>query len=281
MILLENDQLIINIIEPDKEYHLLSSRYCHGGYIWQVEDKRLGPVFSGPSYPQNPDPFDGQGAPEAFETAPGYFPSQSGDTVLVVGVGEVIKTSSRELFHPRWNSVIKKRSDWEIKTSGSFLQMICSQRFKGYGLVITRDIILDNRSVHSSTTITNSGDNPLPIRWFAHPFFPHNKDMSCCILSCPVTIPENPGFFLKNNQIFMKKEYDWEKGCYRALGIPWGSSLFADFSHPFLERILLKCSFNPVWLPIWANTHTFSLEPFFSKVITPGSTEKWSICYQF
>jgi hypothetical protein len=283
MIAIKNDQLIVSLLDPVNDGHLLGSRYCHGGYIWQIEDKTLGSLLSGPKYPSlHPDPFDGQGIPEAFETAQSYYPSYIGDTVLVIGVGEVIRTSNTEPFHTRSNPQIKKSCNWTIETKPDCVLMKTNQSFKGSSFILLKKILLSDRTVHSFTEIVNLGPNPLPIKWFAHPFFPLTSDLSCCKLSLPVSIPPNPGFSLNNEDyICMNSNYGWENGCYRSLGIPWNKHLNVTVKHPLLNDVLINCKFSPTWLPIWANSKTFSIEPFFSKMSTPGSSTNWAIEYHF
>lgn len=283
MFFLQNNEIILSIIDPLKDQHLLSSRYCHGGYIWQIEDKKRGQLLSGPSFPSpSPDPFDGQGMPEAFETAIGYYPSRINDSILVIGVGEVLKTSVNEPFHSCWNPYIHKWSTWTIKTDDYHVKMSTMQHYKGYSLNLVKLVILKDRTVESLTEIENNGINPIPMKWFAHPFFPINADLTCCQLSLPLKIPINNGFSLNSeNFICMNSDYKWENGCYQSLDIPWNQQLNVLVHHPLLGISKIKCNFLPTWLPIWANRNTFSLEPFFSKMISPGKSEKWSIKYEF
>ena len=282
MLTIKNDQLTLSLLDPQKDGHLLGTRYCHGGYIWQIEDNKLGPLLSGPKSPDLPDPFDGQGMPEAFETALSYYPTSEGDTVLIVGVGEVLRTSGNEPFHSRWNPQIKKSCSWIIQTEHDNIIMKADQSFKGYSFTLTKKVVLTARTVTSFTEIVNLGPNPIPLKWFAHPFFPLNPDFSCCKLSLPVSIPPNPGFSLSSDEyIYMNKNFNWESGCYRSLGIPWNRPLNVSVKHPLLNQILINCKFSPSWLPIWANSKTFSLEPFYFQMSVPKSTASWTIEYHF
>jgi len=283
MITLKNTLLQISIVHPEDDSVLSGARYCHGCYIRQVEDLTKGALLSGPAYPDpSPDIFDGQGMPEAFESALASYPSSKGDSVCVIGVGEVLRSSDHEPFHVRWNPEVLKRCIWDIQTTLCSVKMSTEQSFRGYHFILTKQIQLNDWTVFSTTQINNIGPNPLPVKWFAHPFFPITKDMSCCKLSLPVTVPQNPGFFLRDDQfICMDPSYNWKNGCYRSLGIPWKKKLEAVVNHPAVAAIRIECSYAPTWLPIWANANTFSIEPFLAQTVTPGTETHWGIQYTF
>src|SRR5204862_1140983 len=97
MLTLANDQLVVSLLDPVEDRGRLGSRYCTGGYIYDVTDRQLGPITSGPGYPDEVEPpvFDGQGLPEAFPsplwiggdvTAANARPAE-GTTMLILGVG--------------------------------------------------------------------------------------------------------------------------------------------------------------------------------------------------
>ena len=66
MLQLKNADLSVAILDPanpaDQKH--LGTRYCWGGYIWQVTDATAGPLLAGAEWPvKNPIPFNGQGLP--------------------------------------------------------------------------------------------------------------------------------------------------------------------------------------------------------------------------
>src|SRR5260221_9387727 len=106
MLSLSNDQLTVSVLDPVADRQLLGSRYCTGGYIYEVTDRRLGVITSGPGYPTEvpPQVFDGQGLPEAFQSFLGHDVDWSaadrgqdvGTRMLVIGVGMVRSTVPEE-----------------------------------------------------------------------------------------------------------------------------------------------------------------------------------------
>ena len=60
MLTLAGDGLTLELLDPIADARKLGSRYCSGGYVWQVSDARHGPLLSGPRFPDaEPPVFDG------------------------------------------------------------------------------------------------------------------------------------------------------------------------------------------------------------------------------
>ena len=156
MLNLKNNAISVQVIDPDKDTSLIGPRYCVGGYIFQAEDTSKGGVFSGPRFPEGPyNVFDGQGAPEVFETALNQDSASINDDVLVIGVGLVKRTNAQSPFHVRDNPVVKEFTSWNVELSETSISMKTSQHFMGWGLELSRVISLQKRVIKSQTSIKN------------------------------------------------------------------------------------------------------------------------------
>jgi len=283
MLYLTNHLLKISILHPEKDLQYLGSRYCRGGYIWQLDSVEYGPLFSGPQYPDAyPPVFDGQGIPDVFETALGYSIAKVGENVHVIGVGDVLRSSETTPFHVRWNPVVVAPCQWHIVQNSDFTEMSTRAEFKGYSYYLTKKVILGNSGCTVMTNLHNTGTLPIPVRWFVHPFFPLNKGDVSCQLSLPLTIPDNPGFVCTDTtHISIAQTMDWKNGFYRTMSVPWGKPVSIIVKHPVVESITMKTSYGLSWLPVWANRNTFSIEPFFSKFLISQESVGWNVTFTF
>jgi hypothetical protein len=280
MLYLSNNLLKISILHPENDIHYLGSRYCRGGYIWQVDSMAHGPLFSGPSFPDSHPPvFDGQGIPDVFETAIGSAVSKVGEYVHVIGVGDVLRSSNIIPFHVRWNPTVIAPCQWGIVQTSDVVEMSTAGVFKGYKYYLTKRVELDGSGWIVNINMHNVGTIPIPVRWFVHPFFPLNNDNISCTLSLPLTIPDNPGFESTNNHITMVQTFDWKNGCYRTISVPWDKPVSVSINYPAVKNIAMKTSYGLSWLPVWANKNTFSIEPFFSRFLVPGESAEWNTMF--
>ena len=284
MYTLANPELSVTILDPIADVERLGSRYCTGGYIYQVTDAVQGELFSGPQYPAPyPDVFDGQGAPDMFHRALGAETAPVDGEVGCIGVGRVRRTSPIEPFDPRHNREVIEFVRWEIKRQTETITMQTEHAFRDWAYRLIRQVTLVGRSVHASTEIHSLGKAVLPVRWFAHPFFPLTTDQVMCRFSIPVSMPENPGYLLNaEGFICYKGEFDWQEGYYQPLDYAkTGQALTVVQRHPKVGQVTTVTDFLPTFLPIWGNDRTFSFEPYFEQPLKSGEKAKWSIVYRF
>jgi hypothetical protein len=284
MYTITNNQLTVTILDPVSDRARLGSRYCTGGYIYQVTDLDKGELFSGPEYPDPyPDVFDGQGAPDMFQTAllPGNVPV--GGEVGCIGVGRVKRTSPREPFDVRFNPSVIEFLAWDTQLEKSKLVMQAEQVFEPWRLQLTRQVALEGRTVVSSTSVTCTGSEKLPIRWFAHPFFPLTREHVLCQFTPGVSMPDNPAYrFNEAGFICRKPEFDWSRGgYYQPLQLQGNSPLKVVEKHDRAGEVITTTDFVPGFLPIWGNQNTFSFEPYYIRELAPREKATWTISYTF
>lgn len=288
MLTLSNDQLVVSVLHPEEDQARLGARYCVGGYVYDVTDRRLGVITSGPGYPREDPPpaFDGQGLPEAFPTPlwVGMFPAdpdsrpEAGTRVLVIGVGMVEATAAEKIRE----MPVQEYCPWQIHQTPTRLRMTTQQAHAGWELGLTRDLTLINRTLISETRLVNTGRDPISFRWFPHPFFPNPRG-ECCKFNLAVSMPENAGYrLLDSGFVEAKPEATWNRvGHFQALTFSPTDRLVVVQRHPTLGLLTAICSFTPSWLPIWGNCNTFSFEPYLSQTVEPGAEASWSISYDF
>jgi hypothetical protein len=172
---------------------------------------------------------------------------------------------------------------WNVAHSPTQITARTTHTFQGWSYRLVRQVTLKDRVIHSRTEIRNQGQIPLPIRWFAHPFFPLTEDNVLCRFSVPVSMPDNPGYFV-NPQGFVcrKPDHDWRKGWYQVLEYPKeGNSLTVVQKHPKVGQVTTVTDFMPTFLPIWGNERTFSFEPYVEKQLATNERAAWSVEYRF
>jgi hypothetical protein len=281
---LSNKDLTVSILDPLADRARLGSRYCTGGYIWQVSDVKKGELISGPEYPKEPNTFDGQGMPDMFHRPllpVGGVPV--GGAVACIGVGLVRRSSPVEPFEVRHNPEVLEFVFWDVDTTSDIIAMRTAHNFHGWAYRLERTVSLRGRTVHSRTAIYSLGTDPLPVRWFAHPFFPLTEDNVLCQFSIPISMPENPGYFLNSDSFVTRKaDHHWQRGWYQPLDYEkTAGGITVVEKHPKIGQVATQTNFCPTFLPIWGNHRTFSFEPYFERELVPGEGADWSIEYTF
>ncbi len=269
MITLEGAGLKVMVLDPVVDEAKLGTRYCTGGFIYQVEDARLGALLAGPTYPDSYNLFDGQGAPDAFQP---HLGSERGSLTLGIGIG-VIDTAA---------GVTVSRCAWTIERASASIRFVTRQQHEAWGLELERTLVLAGRTLREETRLANTGKAFVPFQWYPHPFYPLVDSGECCRFSVPVTLPENPGYALGSSGFIRMKDLPWDqRGHFQLLGHPGSHPLAIVQRHPAAGLVAAWTDYVPGRLPIWGNRCTFSFEPYYERVLGPGAEARWSISYAF
>ncbi len=268
---LKNESLEVSILDPSTDQERFGTRYCTGGYIFQIVDSQLGELLSGPTYPDSFNWFDGQGIPDAFNLSPLREPTATDPTALIIGTGLCDLQANQVSAFCRW----------EVEQNLSQIRMRTEQAFQNFALELERTVRLHHRTVRSTTRLKNTGRRPIPIRWFPHPFFPQPNTDELCRFNIPLSFPENPAYELAENGFICRKDWPWPEGRYQALDHAAQTNLVVLQRHPGLGLVAATCSYVPGFFPIWGNPHTFSWEPFFERTLAGDQEAIWWIDYVF
>lgn len=268
---ISNASLEVSILDPAVDRDRFGTRYCTGGYIFQIRDSRYGDLLTGPTFPDSFNPFDGQGIPDAFNLGPLRDPAGSDAKVLIIGVGLCDLQADQVLEFCQWDVELRKDR----------ISLWTRQTFTNIDFRLERCVSLHGRTVRSTTCLHNNGGRPLAFRWFPHPFFPQTETDELCRLNMRVDFPENAGYELAENGFICRKGWPWDSGHYQALEHTCTGNLIILQRHPKLGLIGGTCSYIPTYLPIWGNPNTFSWEPFLESSVGAGQQRGWYIDYDF
>ena len=104
MITLANSELQVSLLDPTAETSRLGSRYVTGGYIWQVDDLQRGPLLGGAQFPDEPETFNGQGAPEVFQFTCYRSETEIPQKRVIIGVGTVENNAGTGVTESHWRA---------------------------------------------------------------------------------------------------------------------------------------------------------------------------------
>jgi hypothetical protein len=93
--------------------------------------------------------------------------------------------------------------------------------------------------------------------------------------------PENDAYRCRNGEFQQIKTYaPGDLGLFLPLQFE-PAPLTVWFAHPDLEGVVMSCDYAPSTAPVWANAHTFSIEPYLKAQVLPGKSRVWTITYEF
>ncbi len=282
MLSLRNAALEVDLLDPADpvDRRRLGTRYCWGGYIWQVSDPTIGPLLAGPEWPvDKPTPFNGQGLPESFRHAefgtgrPLIIEDRRG---FIIGIGDVGLNMAGVLD-------VLAPAPWSVTTSHGAIEFCTEQSGNGYACQLTRRVALSGRTLTSSTRLANLGERPLPLHWFAHPFFALDDRLITCGLPATWGMDDNVGYECDDaHRLTFKRRFQHrDDGHFEQLKIGAGTPLRAELSHPQLTGIVLSTDFVPDSCPVWGNSNTWSIEPYLATDLSPGTDRAWTLTYAF
>ncbi len=270
MFILENEELSLEIVDPEKDRELLGTRFCTGGHVFQIRDHEGRCLLSGPTYPESYNTFDAQGLTDCFNHAPllDYNISSTEGIVLGIGVCDFKENSIRNLC------------SWSVNENKDSISFSTEHKLGIHNLEFIRSIHLSGREVIIETEIRNRGSKYLPLSWYPHPFFPRTENKEICSLDFPFSFEPNAGYIKSGSKVLWKNSPD-RAGFFQPLEINIREGFSLDVLHPICGRVKMKGSYPVSSFPIWGNVNTFSLEPYLERTIFPGTAYKWFISYSF
>jgi hypothetical protein len=284
MLYLKNELYTVEVLDPAEDLGLLGARYCRGGQVFQVKSKGGKELFSGPNFPNDYNPFDSQGLPDAFNSYPNLEGAKLGDDIFVIGVGLVKYAKPIETFFACDNRDLKQSVEWDVKQSDNSLSFECKDEYQGWAYTFKKKLELIDGKLKFDFELKNTGEKVLPVSWFAHPFFFHNKNQG--IGKLPVEQEANP-FYEKDSEgkfyARLPQNYDGAVHNTFAMGqaIQNGDALSIPYQHDQLSGFKIDCRFQVAQFPVWFNDKTTSPEPFLIDELRSGDKLSWGIDYTF
>ncbi len=279
MLTLANAELTVDLLDPAAEQTRLGPRFCWGGYIWQVHDRNIGTLLTGPEWPAvAPLPHNGQGLPESFRpsTTTGEPLLWDGATGLAPGAGQLGRATKGDI-------IVTAPCVWQVDLKPDRAVFRTEQSVGSWSYALERTIELSGRQLVSRSRLTNRGTTPLKLEWFAHPFFALQTDGKLRVtLAKDISLADNPGYVLAGGELTLRRAFvGVDDGHLVHLGLPAGQPFTATLSHPRLHDVRFATDFVPFKCVLWANGNTLSLEPFLALNLAPGESRAWTLTYDF
>jgi hypothetical protein len=278
MLRLENAELVIDLLDPIADRDRLGTRFCAGGFIWQVHDRSFGPLLTGPEWPNpSPSPLNAQGLPESFRhsTTAGQPLLWRDNIGLAPGAGELRRGESGGalLTHP---------CNWTVARTAEQVTFTTEQTVLDWNYALERRVRIERRKLTSVSRLSNHGRSPLVLEWFVHPFFALTEGRARVLLPAATTMHDNSGYELSDGGLSFRRAFIGENdGHLDHLILPSGKPFRAEISHPILAYVRFETGFVPFKCVVWANGNTLSLEPFLALALAPGEVREWNVEYEF
>lgn len=279
MLTLANDALRLELIDPrdPADQPHLGSRFAHGGLIWQICDKKAGPMLTGPEWAEpNPSPFNAQGLTESFRHRTRLFSQFTWrDGVgVAIGCGRIALDAASQV-------ILTAACEWHVDESRNRILFSTHDAFAGFDYALTREIVLTGRTITTTSRLTNRGGVPLILEWFAHPFFALKDGFIRAKLPREIAMPDNPGFALNDGELTLKRRFTGALDGHMEV-VPWPAGAPCAFAvdHPAIAGIEMELrGVVPFECVFWGNGNTFSIEPYVHLEIPVGDTREFSLRY--
>src|SRR6478609_7265052 len=204
MLTLTNAELTVDLLDPVAEHARLGPRFGWGGFIWQVHDRQIGALLTGPEWPSLiPAVANGQGLPESFRhsTTTGEPLLWHDGRGLAPGAGSLARDSKGTI-------VILAPAVWQIDAQPARIVFRTRQEAAVWSYELERTVELHGRTLLSHSKLTNRGPGPLKLEWFAHPFFALQADGKLrATLPAGTMLPENDGYDLAGQELTMRRAF--------------------------------------------------------------------------
>lgn len=279
MFALKNASLTVSVLDPVADSDRLGTRYCTGGFIFQVEDHdgtpARGNLLSGPTYPHSYNLFDGQGAPDAFQPHLVIDEEPDGTPVRLLGIGIGVIDAKA--------NTVSERCPWDVRRAEGSLSFRTTQSARAWTFDLERTLTLSGRTLKSQTVLSNTGKRHVAFQWYPHPFFPLHPSGECCRMSVPVTFAENQGYELLDDGFLHMKHLPWtgSENHLQLVEFPGISPVSFVQKHPLTSLVTAACDYVPSRIPVWGNRFTFSFEPYYERNLQPSESARWSMMYDF
>ncbi len=274
MFSLRNDSLEVQILDPVADRDRLGTRYCSGGYIFQIVDASVGELLTGPTFPDSFNVFDGQGIPDSFARVP-LRDRVDPRIAIIPGTGRCDLLSDSILEPCTWDVTQQSAAGTES------ISFVTRQQLEPYSLSLERRVVLVDRTVRTTVHLENTGSVSFQVSWYPHPFFPHPAGDSLCRINATLNPPADSGYRLAPDGFLARR--DWSPGSnhYLALDHEMRENAVVIQRHPKLGLISGHCSYVPRFFPVWGNENTFSWEPYFENSVAAGQSLDWGVDYTF
>ena len=267
------------LLDPVADRTRLGARYAWGGFVWQVHHRHLGPLLTGPEWPDPaPQPHNGQGLPESFRhsTTTGEPLLWDGEVGLAPGAGTLARDAHGAAF-------VTEPCSWQTEPGPARILFRTAQSVGRWSYALERTLELHDGRLVSHSRLTNRAPTPLRLEWFAHPFFalPAGGGLRAT-LPPEVALADNPGYLLRDGELTLRRPFvGVHDGHLVHLGLPAGRPFSVALTHPRLAFVRFATDFVPFKCVLWANGNTLSFEPFLALDLAPGAARTWTLTYEF